>query len=123
MATKNYSYPAPRGTERALDVTHGESGHVFNKKSEYPIYKEAQELINIMRPASDESSLYHLTECFRGFSHKMQKAMVECLLIEYCGRLDGTFTHSFTGVWHVDRILVEIIHILDHDTKNHPYNV
>ena len=94
----------------------------FNNASEYPIYEDAQKLINALKKGIDESSLYYLTNCFRGFSYKMQRRMVESLLDEYHGRINGKTRFSSTGVDHVDRLLLDVIDKIDHDTKNLLYN-
>lgn len=90
--------------------------------NEYPLYEDAQKFIDALTPGIDKSSLHFLTNSFRGFSQKMQRKMVECLLDEYCGRIDGETSMTFTGIWHVDRLLMEIVYKLDHDTKNIDYN-
>lgn len=91
--------------------------------SEYPLYEEAQKFIDALKPGIDKSSLHFLTNSFRGFSRKMQRKMVECLLDELCGRIDGETSMTFTGIWHVDRLLMEIVYKIDHDTKNLDFNV
>ena len=95
---------------------------LFNNACEYPIYEEAQQFINAIKKGIDNSSLYFLTECFRGFSVEMQKAMVNFFLDVYCGRIDGETRLSFTGVTHVDNLLLSVLEKMDHDTKNIDYN-
>jgi hypothetical protein len=94
----------------------------FNNACEYPIFEDAQKLINVLKNGCDESSLYYLRNCFRGFSRKMQRRMVESLLDEYGGRIDGKTRFSSTGVDHVDLLLLNVIDKIDHDTKNLQYN-
>lgn len=89
---------------------------------EYPLYEEAQMFIDALTPGIDKSSIHFLTNSFQGFSRKMQRKMVKCLLDELCGRIDGETSMTFTGIWHVDRLLIEIVYKLDHDTKNIDYN-
>lgn len=84
----------------------------------YPICKEAQEMINAFKAGIDESSLYYLTDCFRGFSREMQLAMVDFFLDVFCGRMEGESWLSFTGVKHVDLLLLSVLDKIDHDTKN-----
>ena len=89
---------------------------------DFPISMEAQQFINAMKNGIDKSSLYFLTECFRGFSVEMQKAMVKFFVDVYSGRIDGETRLSFTGITHVDNLLVSILEKIDHDTKNFDYN-
>ncbi len=106
---------AHRGSKKARN-------HQSNNACEYPIYEDAQKFINATKNGCDESSLYYLTNCFRGFSRKMQRRMVESLLNEYCGRIDGKTSFTSTGVDHVDLLLLTVIDKMDHDTKNLQYN-
>ena len=112
---KKKSTKAPRGSKKARNLQ-------FNNACEYPIYEDAQKFINATKNGCDKSSLYYLTNCFRGFSRKMQRRMVESLLDEYCGRIDGKTRFSSTGVDHVDFLLLNVIDKMDHDTKNLQYN-
>ena len=86
--------------------------------NDFPISKEAQQFINAIKNGIDKSSLYFLTEAFRGFSVPMQKAMVKFFVDVYSGRIDGETRLSFTGVTHVDNLLVSVLEKMDHDTKN-----
>lgn len=52
----------------------------------------------------------------------MQKAMVKFFVDVYSGRIDGETRLSFTGVTHVDNLLVSVLEKMDHDTKNIDYN-
>ena len=88
----------------------------------YPVCEFAQKVINALKPGIDKASLFHLTNCFRGFSDEMQIAMASFLIEEYANRIDGRKEPKMTGVFHVDRLLIEILYILDHDTKNLDYN-
>jgi hypothetical protein len=90
--------------------------------NDFPISKEAQQFINAIKKGIDKSSLYFLTEAFRGFSVPMQKAMVKFFVDVYSGRIDGETRLSFTGVTHVDNLLVSVLEKMDHDTKNLDYN-
>ncbi len=90
----------------------------------YPICDEAQKVINALKPGCDKSSIYYLTECFRGFSKEMQEDMAYIIADVYASRIEGCEPPTiFTGVFHVDRLLNEIIFLLDHDTKNIDYHV
>ncbi len=90
--------------------------------NDFPISEEAKQFINAIKKGIDKSSLYFLTECFCGFSVEMQKAMVKFFVDVYSGRIDGETRLSFTGVTHVDNLLVSVLEKMDHDTKNIDYN-
>jgi hypothetical protein len=90
--------------------------------NDFPISKEAMQFINAIKKGIDKSSLYFLTECFRGFSVEMQKAMVKFFVDVNSGRIDGETRLSFTGVRHVDNLLVSVLEKMDYDTKNIDYN-
>ena len=89
----------------------------------YPVCEFAQKVINALKPGIDKASLFHLTNCFRGFSEEMQIAMASFIIGEMSSRINGEEVPEMTGVFHVDRLLIEILYILDHDTKNLDYNV
>lgn len=107
---------APTGSKKTESLQ-------FNNACEYPIYEDAQKFIDATKNGCDKSSLYYLTNCFRGFSRKMQRRMVKSLLDVYCGRIDGKTRFSSTGVDHVDYLLLTVIDKMDHDTKNIDHNV
>lgn len=88
----------------------------------YPICKMAQDVIDALKLGGDKSSTFHLTNCFRGFSKRMQEEMAFYLLAEMHYRITGKDKPEMTGLFHVDRLLIEILYILDHDTKNLDYN-
>ena len=88
----------------------------------YPISPEAQNLIDSLRAGIDESSVYYLTDCFRGFSFEMQHEMVVFFLDALIGRIEGKDWYSFTGVRHVDLLLMSVLDKMDHDTKNIEHN-
>ena len=88
----------------------------------FPISKEAKQFINAIKKGIDKSSLYFLTGCFRGFSVEMQNAMVKFFVDVYSGRIDGETRLSFTGITHVDNLLVSALEKMDYDTKNIDYN-
>lgn len=118
MATKKYQKSA-HGTKAEGSVRLGSE---FNTREDinarFPICKMAQEVIDALRPVVDKSSLFHLTNCFRGFSKEMQEEMAFYLISEMHYRITGKDEPEMTGLLHVDRLLVEILYILDHDTKN-----
>ena len=84
----------------------------------FPICKMAQDVIDALKLGSDKSSVFHLTNCFRGFSKEMQEEMAFYLIAEMHYRITGKDKPEMTGLFHVDRLLIEILYILDHDTKN-----
>lgn len=88
----------------------------------YPVCEFAQKVINALKPGIDKSSLFHLTNCFRGFSHEMQIAMASFIIGEMNYRITGEERPMMTGLFHVDRLLTEILYILDYDTKNIDHN-
>ena len=88
----------------------------------FPICKMAQDVINALKRGVDKSSAFHLTNCFRGFSQEMQEEMAYYLIAEMHYRITGKDKPVLTGLFHVDRLLIEILYILDHDTKNLDYN-
>lgn len=114
---------SPRGTKHGRTVRLGNELLACEKINDrYPICDFAQKVIDALKPGCDESSLYYLTNCFRGFSEEMQIAMASFIIGEYAYRIDGEDIPEMTGVFHVDRLLMEIIFILDHDTKNLRFN-
>jgi hypothetical protein len=48
----------------------------------------------------------------------MQEEMAFYLIREMHYRITGKDKPEMTGLFHVDRLLIEILYILDHDTKN-----
>ena len=122
MATKKHQKSA-RGTKAEGSVRLGSEFITReNINARYPICKLAQKTINALRPGLDKSSLFHLTNCFRGFSKEMQEEMAYYLIAEMHYRITGKDKPELTGLFHVDRLLIEILYILDHDTKNLDYN-
>ena len=69
MATKNYPYPAPRGTERALDARHGGSGinpareHYFNNidNARIELSRRAKSLLQLLEGQLPGNVMYILT--------------------------------------------------------------
>lgn len=124
MANKKFQKSAASGAKAKGSVGLGSE---FLTRVEindrYPVCDFAQTVINALKPGIDKASLYYLTDCFRGFSDEMQIAMASFLIEEYANRIDGRKEPKMTGVFHVDRLLMEILYILDHDTKNLDYNV
>jgi hypothetical protein len=110
---------AARGTKAEGSVRLGSE---FLTREEYnarfPICKMAQDVINALKLGGDKSSVFHLTNCFRGFSKEMQEEMAFYLIAEMHYRITGKDKPEMTGLFHVDRLLIEILYILDHDTKN-----
>ena len=90
--------------------------------NDFPISVEAKQFINAIKKGIDKSSLYFLNEAFRGFSVEMQKAMVKFFVDVFSGRIEGETRLSFTGVTHVDNLLVNVLEKIDHDTKNIDHN-
>ena len=93
-----------------------------NINARYPICKMAQDVINALKLGVDKSSVFHLTDCFRGFSQEMQEEMAYYILSEMHYRITGKDKPQMTGLFHVDRLLTEIIYLMDHDTINIDYN-
>ena len=119
MATKKYQKSAARGTKAEGSVGLG-SEFITREdiNARYPICKMAQDAINALKLGSDKSSVFHLTNCFRGFSKEMQEEMAFYLIAEMHYRITGKDKPEMTGLFHVDRLLIEILYILDHDTIN-----
>ena len=119
MATKKMNQTTACGTKGEGSVVLGTEfiARVVNKGN-YPVCDYAQKVINALEPGLDESSLYHLTSCFRGFSEEMQTAMADYIIKEHISRITGEEKPPKIGLFHVDRLLMEIMYILDHDTKN-----
>ena len=101
---------AQRGNKKARSLQ--------SNNERFPICKMAQDVINALKLGGDKSSVFHLTNCFRGFSKEMQEEMAYYLIAEMHYRITGKDKPELTGLFHVDRLLVEILYILDHDTKN-----
>lgn len=96
------------GFDKVIDLT---NDYVLER---YPICDEAQKVINALKPGCDKSSIYYLTECLRGFSKEMQEDMAYIIADVYASRREGCKPPTiFTGVFHVDRLLNEIIFLLD----------
>ena len=114
---------ATRGTKSEKYVRLGSAETLSQEEinARYPICKEAQRLIDSLRAGIDESSVYYLTDCFRGFSSEMQREMVVFFLDVLTGRMEGKTWLSFTGVKHVDLLLLSVLDKMDHDTKNIEY--
>lgn len=122
MAKKNHQKSA-HGTKAEGSVRLGSEFITReNINARYPICKLAQKTINALRPGLDKSSLFHLTNCFRGFSKEMQEEMAYYLIAEMHYRITGEDQPQMIGIFHVDRLLIEILYIIDHDTKNLNYN-
>ena len=120
MVKLNKSKSATRGTKSEQHVRLGSAKILSQKEinARYPISPEAQNLIDGLRAGIDESSVYYLTDCFRGFSFEMQREMVVFFLDALIGRIEGKELLSFTGVKHVDLLLLSVLDKMDHDTKN-----
>ena len=101
---------AQRGNKKARSLQ--------SNNERFPICKMAQDVINALKLGGDKSSAFHLTNCFRGFSKEMQEEMAYYLIAEMHYRITGKDKPELTGLFHVDRLLVEILYILDHDTEN-----
>lgn len=124
MANKNHQKSAVSGTKAEGSVRLGSEFLTREDiNARYPICKKAQDVINALKLGSDKSSLFHLTNCFRGFSKEMQEEMANFLIGEMHYRITGNDKPEMTGLFHVDRLLIEILYILDHDTKNIDQNV
>jgi len=123
MATNKNQKPAERGTKAEGSVRLGSEFLTRDEiNTRYPICKMAQDVINALKPGIDKSSQLHLTNCFRGFSKEMQEEMAYFIISEMHYRITGEDKPEMTGLFHVDRLLIEILYILDHDTKNIDYN-
>ena len=119
MATRKNQKSAARGTKAEGSVRLGSEFLTREDiNTRYPICKMAQDVINALKLGGDKSSAFHLTNCFRGFSKEMQEEMAYYLIAEMHYRITGKDKSELTGLFHVDRLLVEILYILDHDTKN-----
>lgn len=121
MRRKNHPKSAARGIKPEKYVGFDSIVDITNEfvMERYPISEEAQIAIDALKPGLDSSSLFYLTECFRGFSGEMQADMAYIIMDVYASRIEGCPPPTiFTGVFHVDRLLHEIIYLMDHDTKN-----
>lgn len=107
--------------KRCFDSNNAPEKVKVGNSCDFPISKEAKEFIETVKPGIDKSSLYFLTECFRGFSDEAQKAMVTFFVDVFIGRLEGETRLTFTGVTHIDNLLVGVLEKMDHDTKNIDY--
>ena len=124
MVTKKNQKSAARGTKAEGSVRLGSEFLTREDiNARYPICKMAQDVINALKLGGDKSSVFHLTNCFRGFSKEMQEEMANFLIGEMHYRITGKDKPEMTGLFHVDRLLIEILYILDHDTKNIDHNV
>lgn len=123
MATQENKKSAARGTKTEGSVRLGSEFPTREDiNARYPICKMAQDVINALKLGGDKSSAFHLTNCFRGFSKEMQEEMAYYLVSEMHYRITGKDKPEMTGLFHVDRLLIEILYLLDHDTKNLDYN-
>lgn len=118
MATNKHKKSA-RGTKGEGSVALG-SEFITREdiNARYPIYTMAERVIDALKPGLDKSSLFHLTNCFRGFSKAMQDDMAFFIINEMHYRITGEDKPQMTGIFHVDRLLMDILYIMDHDTKN-----
>ena len=96
---------AQRGNKKARSLQ--------SNNERFPICKMAQDVINALKLGGDKSSAFHLTNCFRGFSQEMQEEMANYLLSEMHYRITGKDKPEMTGLFHVDRLLIEILYILE----------
>lgn len=89
MTKKNYQKSA-RGTKAEGSVRLG-SEFITREdiNARYPICKMAQDVINALKLGGDKSSVFHLTNCFRGFSKEMQEEMAFYLIREMHYRITG----------------------------------
>ena len=123
MASNNKKKSATCGTKAEGSVRLGSEFLTRDDiNARYPICKMAWDVINALKLGGDKSSTFHLTNCFRGFSKEMQEEMAYFLLAEMHYRITGKDKPKMTGLFHVDRLLIDILYILDHDTKNLDYN-
>ena len=119
----NKQQKSARGTKAEGSVRLGQEFLTReNINARYPICKMAQDVINALKLGVDKSSVFHLTDCFRGFSQEMQEEMAYYILSEMHYRITGKDKPQMTGLFHVDRLLTEIIYLMDHDTINFDYN-
>ena len=103
--SKNFSNMAKK-TNRCFNSNKASETIKVGNVTDFPISKEAQQFINAIKNGSVP----------------MQKAMVKFFVDVYSGRIDGETRLSFTGVTHVDNLLVSVLEKIDHDTKNLDYN-
>jgi hypothetical protein len=118
METKNRkSYKkAPKADSSALGSREYLTRSEFEMR--YPICEEATDLIGVLKLGLDKSSVHLLTESLRGFIPEIQVKMMHFFIYEYSSRIRGEENKFHTGLFHVDRLLFELLYLFDHDTKN-----
>ena len=124
MANKKFQKSAASGTNAKGSVGLGSEFLTREEINDrYPVCEFAQKVINALKPGIDKASLFHLTDCFRGFSEEMQIAMASYIICEMYYRITGEEKPEMTGIFHVDLLLLQMMYKIDHDTKNLDYNV
>ena len=81
MASKKQNLKSGVKSEQYVGLDQRESLTRKEIEERYPICKEAQRVIDVLGKGSDKSSLYHLTEAFRGFSCEMQITILNYLTV------------------------------------------
>lgn len=117
---KKSSKKAPKADSSALGSREYLTRSEIEKR--YPVCEEALELIDVLKLGLDKSSVYLLTESLRGFTPEIQVEMMHFFIYEYSSRIRGEENMFSTGLYHVDRLLHELLYLFDHDTKNIDYN-
>ena len=76
----------------------------------------ARMLIDYFNDRVYDNTLERLTDCFVGFSLDMQGQMVKFFIDEYfCFDFPPFTNQAYTGVWHVDRLLIEMLEMIHAD--------
>ena len=79
----------------------------------------ARMLIDYFRGKVYDDTLEQLTDCFVGFKGEMQAKMVKFFIDEYFNFNFPPFTNKeYTGVWHIDNLLVEMLNKINEDLEN-----
>ena len=97
--------------------------------SEYPICKKtmetknynhispvAQMFIDYLKGKVYDSTLERLTDGFVGISNDMQSKMVKFFIDEYFNfNIPQLANKEYTGVWHIDRLLIDLLEMINDD--------
>lgn len=79
----------------------------------------AKMLIDYFKGKVYDDTLERLTDCFVGINGEMQAKMVKFFIDEYFNFNFPPFTNKeYTGVWHIDNMLVEMLNMINEDMEN-----
>ena len=82
----------------------------------FKISPVAQMFIDYMNGKVSDYTLERLTDSFVGFSSNLQAKMMKFYIDEYFNvNIPPLANKKYTGVWHIDRLLVEMLEMINED--------